>query len=305
VEGRNYCPQTPNGVPGGVGGRPEPDREPKDGRLGLVLYQFLHLRADRGTQDVPTRNLQVNRLEHSRAAPHPQVAQACAAFEGTVGTLNAIAATVAFAKDFRLLFPSPTRYPPLLGRMLQMVAVGTLLDGAVRAERTATAPDAFGLPDASLTGPSRSARTSSVRPHRPPVVAGSPGPCDRTPPEPSRYAACRSSCGGNVVNTSSILDGPAGGPSQGSQTPHRQARERVFTTSAFGPKTSTDAPETTTPSRKPPRESRNSVTWAKPHTIASTVTLSARSSRLARDGEPSGNAYTAFSSPLPRLDLSR
>jgi len=43
----------------------------------------------------------------------------------------------------------------------------------------------------------------------------------------------------------------------------------------------------------------------KPHTIASTMTLSTRSSRLARDGERSGNPYAGFSLPLSRLALSR
>jgi hypothetical protein len=43
----------------------------------------------------------------------------------------------------------------------------------------------------------------------------------------------------------------------------------------------------------------------KPHTIASTVTLSTRSSGLARDGGPSGDAYAGLSLPFSRLDLSR
>ncbi len=43
----------------------------------------------------------------------------------------------------------------------------------------------------------------------------------------------------------------------------------------------------------------------KPHTIASTVTLSTKSSRLTRDGGPSGNAYAGFSLPFSNLDLSQ
>jgi len=35
------------------------------------------------------------------------------------------------------------------------------------------------------------------------------------------------------------------------------------------------------------------------------VTLSTRSSRLAWDGEPSGNAYAGLSLPFSKLDLSR
>ena len=42
----------------------------------------------------------------------------------------------------------------------------------------------------------------------------------------------------------------------------------------------------------------------KPHTIASTMTLSTRSSRLARDGEQSGNAYACFSLPFSKLPVS-
>jgi len=51
----------------------------------------------------------------------------------------------------------------------------------------------------------------------------------------------------------------------------------------------------------------NAPQWGppKPHTIAFTRTLSTRSSRLARDGERSGNTYAGFSLPFSKLDLSR
>jgi hypothetical protein len=47
-------------------------------------------------------------------------------------------------------------------------------------------------------GESRSSRSASTRPDRPPAAAANPAPSDRTPREPKRYASCRSCAARNA-----------------------------------------------------------------------------------------------------------
>src|SRR4030042_524066 len=106
-------------------------RAAENGPLGPFVYDFTHLGADRGPQDIPARDLQVDRMEDPRPATDSQTPQSRPTFQPAVGPFDATAQTVPLAKGFRRLLPTTTGQTTLLGRVLKPIAIATAADRAL------------------------------------------------------------------------------------------------------------------------------------------------------------------------------